>query len=244
MSSKMKKIALVFIIIILFLLINAQVFSQTKEATSSVETASKSANIIEDKESKNFREKIASTVAELYKKNQKAIVGKVLTQNDNNLKIKSEDENEYDIKMDNTLTKIYQISGGQKKEIKISDVKKDSYVIVTGPLIDKTTNANLIYLDEQFLVKSGKITEVNKTDYFLKVLTTEKDNYILDIESYTKQQILNIKTLNIEVTGFSKIKEGDTIHFVVKKGDLVEGKEINRYPAQKILVIPQEYFVK
>jgi hypothetical protein len=46
----------------------------------------------------------------------------------------------------------------------------------------------------------------------------------------------------MEKSGFSKIKEGDTVHFVVKKTG--EEKELNRYSAQKILVIPQEFFIK
>jgi hypothetical protein len=54
--------------------------------------------------------------------------------------------------------------------------------------------------------------------------------------------MLNSKTGEIEKTGFSKIKEADVIHFVVKKSS--EEKEKNRYPTSKILIIPQEYFVK
>ncbi|MDO9027431.1 MAG: hypothetical protein Q7U68_01010, partial [Candidatus Roizmanbacteria bacterium] len=64
----------------------------------------------------------------------------------------------------------------------------------------------------------------------------------------TKQFIVNIKTLEIERVGFSKIKEGDTVHFVVKKTgnplrQLADGGN-NNYSAIKILIIPQEYFIK
>lgn len=53
--------------------------------------------------------------------------------------------------------------------------------------------------------------------------------------------MVNIKTLDLERVGFSKVKEGDTVHFVVKK----TGEEKNNsYSAIKILIIPQEYFIK
>ena len=45
----------------------------------------------------------------------------------------------------------------------------------------------------------------------------------------------------MERIGFSKIKEGDSVHFVFKiSGD----EKNNEYSADKILVIPQEYFIK
>ncbi|EKE14431.1 MAG: hypothetical protein ACD_12C00509G0001 [uncultured bacterium] len=53
--------------------------------------------------------------------------------------------------------------------------------------------------------------------------------------------MINIKTLLKETIGFSKLKEGDTVHFVVKKTGTEKN---NEYSAYKILVIPQEYFIK
>ena len=63
----------------------------------------------------------------------------------------------------------------------------------------------------------------------------------MDIENKTSQQILDIKTLELSSAGFSKLKEGDNVHFVAEKstdeGDM-------RYTATKTIVIPQEYFIK
>ncbi len=39
----------------------------------------------------------------------------------------------------------------------------------------------------------------------------------------------------------SKIKEGDTIHYVLKKTG--KEREANRYSALRVMVIPQEYFI-
>jgi hypothetical protein len=235
----MKKNIINLFIFGLFLTLVVSSSAQTVTVTVEPTTTTSSA---ETKEIQNLKDKIATKVAELQKENQKAIAGVVLSNKDGLVMLKSNDEIEYEVKIDDTLTKIYQIIGAQKKEVKFSDVKKDSYIIVTGPLIDKTVTANFIYLDEQYIVKAGKITDVNSDDYYIKVTTTEKDNYTLDIETTTTSQMLNIKTLTPEKIGFSKIKEGDTIHFVVRKTGKEE--EPNRYSASKILIVPQEYFMK
>lgn len=230
----MKKNIINLFIIILFLILVVSSSAQTISTSSAVKD--------ETKEIKDLKDKIATKVAELQKENQKAIAGSVLSNKDGEVMLKANDDAEYEMKIDDTLTKIYQIVGAQKKEVKFSDVKKDSYIIVTGPLIDKTVTANFIYLDDRFIVRAGKITEVDSEDYFIKVTTTEKDDYILDIETTTISLMLNIKTLTPEKIGFSKIKEGDTVHFVVRKTGQEE--EPNRYSASKILIVPQEYFMK
>ena len=111
-------------------------------------------------------------------------------------------------------------------------------------IVDNVITANVVLIDENFLVNSGKITEVDKENYNIKVLTSDKNTYNLNIETYTKQFMVNIKTLGIEGVGFSKIKEGDTVHFVVKKIGNPPAGGNNNYSATKILIIPQEYFIK
>ena len=112
-----------------------------------------------------------------------------------------------------------------------------------GDSLKKTLSkiASSIFVDESYIVESGKITEVNKDSYSVKVMNSAKEIFTLDVEFYTKQLILNIKTLELERTGFSKIKEGDYAHFVVKRGININD---NKYSVQKILIIPQEYFIK
>jgi len=140
------------------------------------------------------------------------------------------------------LTKIYQIRNNQKNEIKLSQIKKDDYLVVNGPTSETTVSANYIFADEQYLVDVGKITEVDKENYSLKIITSDKETIGLDIETSTKQTILDIKTLELNRTGFSKIKEGDTIHFVIRKS--LPNADKTNFLAIKILIIPQEYFIK
>ena len=224
----MKKAYLIVGLILLFII--PPTYGQTDEATTEA---------ISQKEIQDLKVKIANKVAEL-NKDKKATAGTITDINNDVIKIKNEDNKELIIKIDSELTKYYQIEQAVKKEIKVTDLKKDAYIIVSGLPLENTINANSIYQDKPYIVRSGKITEVNKTDYYLRVMSTDKDEYILDIENITKQQIVNIKTLELERTGFSKIKEGDTIHFVVAAD--ANTKENNRYPLLRFLIIPQEYF--
>ena len=212
-------------------------FAQTKHATP---TASLSTTISpsDEKDIKAFKDKIANVI----KKNDKAISGFVLSKESNIIKISGSDKTQYDIKLDDQLTKYFQISGTAKKEIKSDGISKGDFIIVTGVQTDNTITANSIFIDESYFIDFGRVTAVDKDNYNITVVNTAKETYSLDVETFTKQFILNVKTLAIEKTGFPKIKEGDTVHFVVKK--TVDINKENKYPAQKILIIPQEYFIK
>ena len=204
----------------------------------SAQTATASASASDEKNIQVFKDKIANVI----KKTNKALSGFVTSNNGSVIKIKDANNIAYEIKLDNELTKYFKISGAAKKEIKADDISKDDYIIVTGVLTDKSVAANSIFIDEGYLVGSGKISEVDKDNYSVKVINSAKETFTLDIENSTKQTILNTKSLAIEQTGFSKIKEGDYAHFVVKKG--VSANKDNKYSAEKILIIPQEYFIK
>lgn len=214
---------------------------QTPSSTASATPVSSPTPVI-DKQLQKLKDNLATKAAQLMKQTQEAIAGYVTDVGGTGFKLKTSDEKALEIKTDPLLTKFFQITGNSKKEIKSSDIKKGAYLIISGPRIDKSVTANAIYMDEEFLVSAGKISEVNKDDLSLKVTTSDKDTHTLDIEVSSKQQILNSKTLQLESSGFSKIKEGDTAHFVIKKSG--KNKELNRYSAVRILIIPQEYFLK
>ncbi len=235
----MKKETMLAIAVFIFLLriFQGDVFGV---ATSSALTGSDSAKIKEDKNIIDLKNKLANITR---KKDQKAIAGFVSVKGENLYVVNEGTGEEFLINIDDSLTNFYQIVGVSKKEVKKSEIKKDMYIIVTGPVVEKTINANQIYIDEAFIVQTGKITGINKEDYSLTILTLEKEEYTLDIEASTKQNMINIKTLEIEQTGFSKIKEGDSVHFSAKKTKTEKGFS-NRMAAQKILIIPQEYFIK
>ena len=207
-------------------------------------TASSSPTIEVDKDIQQLKDKVANKVSEIRKENNKAVSGFITNIEGSLIKLSNNGEINQ-VKIDDTLTKFFKVLGISKKEIKNSDLSKDDYAIVSGVVTDNIITANVVLIDENFLVDSGKITEINKDNYSIKVLTSDKNTYDLDIETSTKRYMINIKTLAKETIGFSKLKEGDTVHFVIKKtGNPPAGGKNNNYPAYKILVIPQEYFIK
>jgi hypothetical protein len=213
--------------------------SPTKTATSSATTTPSA----EDKQIETIKKNIANTVQEIQKKGHKAAAGYITSIKDTQVVIKDSLDKTTNVKLDPQLTQVFQISGSTKKDIKQSDLAKNMYIIVSGPLLDNTINANVVYVDEEYFVKSGKIVEVNTTDDSLKISTTERDTVTVDIDSRLKVQIMDSKTLELStITSFTKIKEGDTVHFIYAK----TGKETtpNRFDALKVVVIPQEYFIQ
>ncbi|MCX7956091.1 MAG: hypothetical protein N2593_03260 [Patescibacteria group bacterium] len=232
----MKKILLLFFIFLL--LGGGYIFAQNSTRISSASPVL-TITSTDQKTIDNLKEKVANKVQELMKKNNKAIAGRVFEISDKNIKIKDNFNQNFEIKIDDSLTKFYKILGSSQKEIEKNNIKKNDYLIVSGVVNDKIVDANAIFLDQPFLVDSGKVIEIDKQNYILKIMSSDKTIYNLSIETSTKQQILNIKSLEIEKTGFSKIIIGDIIHFVCEiKGNEKE----NTYEAKKILIIPQEYF--
>lgn len=204
-------------------------------------TATASPTVAEDEDIQMLKEKVANKVTEIRRKNNRATAGIVQSKSVGEIKIKTNEEEDFIIKLDDALTKYFQILGTSKKEIKSDDIEVGDYIIVTGVLNEKIVSANTIFVDERYLVATGRISQVDKENFTLKVITTAKEEIDLDIENSTKQAMINIKTHEAEASGFTKIKEGDTIHFVVKDPTLAPDKS---YSAVKILIIPQEYFIK
>ncbi|MBI5127646.1 hypothetical protein HZA76_04295 [Candidatus Roizmanbacteria bacterium] len=234
---KIKSILLLTIIFLMAFWIN-RVYGQT--ATSSP-TVKPTVTGTDESAIQGLKDKIADKVAEIRKKNNRAVAGRVLSVSSSSMKIKTEDQSDFEVKIDEALTKYYQITGAQQKEIDKENIEKDDYIIITGVISEKSITANSIFIDQEYFVGSGKISEVDSDNYTVKVIAPDKTVYNLSVETFTKQQIVNIKTLEIEKIGFSKIIAGDSIHFAVK---VVGDEKNNTYPADKLLIVPQEYFIK
>lgn len=192
-------------------------------------------------EIQNFKEKLASKVAELQKKEDKALSGFLMQKKDKSLVVETTENEQFSVELDDLLTKYFQVNVSALKEITLDDFEVSDYIIITGPINGKVITANNIYKDENFTSGSGIVSDAGQGDLALKVITLENESLTIDIESATKSKILNIKTLELENLGFSKIKTGDVIHFFYKK---VSNEDKKSYSATKILIIPQEYFSK
>ncbi|MBI1862772.1 hypothetical protein HYS00_01490 [Candidatus Microgenomates bacterium] len=192
------------------------------------------------KDVQDLKDKLATKVAELRKQNQKAISGVITEIDAKTITIKDTDDKSVQVKLDEVLTHAFEITGVVKKEIKVDSLRKGDYIIIAGPSSDNTVTANAIYRDQQYIVGSGKITTVNKTDFTLGVATEDKENVTVDVQNNTKRFLVDSKTFDKEVIGFTKIKEGDTVHYVLIKTG--QEKVKGRYNALRIVIIPQEYF--
>lgn len=215
-----------------FTLVAVPVFSQSPTSTPS--------GTLSDEVDK-LKEKVAEKVEEL-RKNEKATAGVVKSAEEDSWVITDADGNDVSVTIDETLTDFYEIGATKTTDLQQDDIEANDYVFVTGPEIGGSITANAVYRDEEFMVLSGKITEVNDEDFTIRVLTVDKTEYVLDIETKTDQKILAIDTLETSKIGFSKLKEGDSVHFVVKVNP--ENREQTRYSAARILVIPNEYFLQ
>lgn len=146
------------------------------------------------------------------------------------------------VSLDDTLTKYYEIAGTATRDLDQEDIEQGDYVFVMGPHIGDEVTGNAIYRDQSYTILSGKITEVNSDDYTVNIVSLDKTNYTLDIQTRTTQQMMNITSLELEKIGFSKLKEGDSIHVVVKTD--LENQNSTRYDAERIVIIPNEYFIQ
>lgn len=236
----MKKLLIIASLILNFFVFLKITFAQQEKlATPSINLKDSSSLEINDKTIQSLKEKIATKVAQLRQQNKKIVSGIITKKNPEVIELTSENNISYKIIIDDLITKFNSLANNIQKEIKKEELSENDFVIVVGTSIDNSIHAKSIYQDQQYLVYSGKVMEVNKNDYSLKILTSEKDEYVLDIETFTKQQILDIKKLTLISSGFSKIKAGDTIHFVIKR---TQEKKASRFSASRILIIPQEYF--
>ncbi len=120
---------------------------------------------------------------------------------------------------------------GVRTELKIENLEKGDIVTVFGEY-DATLEllkAKLVFIQSVDPIRiAGKITEVNKTDYIITIITPDAKTYMIDFETITKTSLWNGKEL--EKGGFSKLAVGNTIHVT---GSAVPKKE-NRISAARI----------
>jgi hypothetical protein len=79
----------------------------------------------EQKDIDILKQKVADKVAQLSKQNQKAIAGFITSIKGDQITITTRDNTKHTVKADLVLTKVYVISGSQKKEQKYEDLKKE-----------------------------------------------------------------------------------------------------------------------
>lgn len=209
------------------------------EAPGAVEATSSSGI---SKEVEKLKTNLINKVAQIQKKELRVVSGKITEITKNSLEILSDDATVYTVSLDDVVTKYYSLAAGSQKDLEKSNLEKNDYIIVAGIVNDTKVTANTIYVDSHVLVGVGSITTADKNDFSINITSSDREKYTADVETGTKILLLDSKTLALETAGFSKIKEGDSVHYILKVTG--EEKVKNRYSAQKLLIIPQELFMK
>lgn len=222
------------------------VYSMTStydSSTSSKKDTSTSDNskTNEDSTIESLKEKIEKKVDELNQGNKNVVAGTISKISDQTINVTSDGGDQFSVAYDDTITEVYKVNLDEKESISFDDLSKGDRVVISGPSIEKQISANLIYVQESYILGQGVVASLDGTAFTLDVLTQEKDNYTLDIEDDTVQRIMNVESLDVAKSGFSKIKVGDTIHFAIPKK---ENDKAEKVTAVRTFIIPQEYFVE
>lgn len=226
------KILLIIILNFLVLLTGSESKAQTKTPVP-VSPTSEDRDLIEKlKQIEIFKEKIATKVAQVRNEDKGAIYGQIKSIENNNIVVSSlKNDRKINFSED---TLIFKPENNIKKEVKSTDLKKDSFISAFGNYNDnrEILLAKFIYIEEYLTRITGKITDVDKTNFTLTV-KANSTVYLIDIEKYTKTIIFE-KGKGIVKGGFSKFKVGDSVFTVVTPNT----KEENRFFADRIILLP------
>lgn len=235
-------LALVVSLLVVPQVLRAQTTSPTPTQATGEKTATGSASASDSADLKKLRDKLASAVAQLRKKDEQVIAGEITKIDGQTMEIYTQSEATQKIQMDEVLTKYYRIVGAAKEDIQLKDMKVGQYVIITGLRTEGLVSANEIFVDEPFESKAGRIVEINSATFTFKLETYDKESLTINVERSVTQEYMNPTTLGVGAGGFSLMKEGDVAHVVYRVPSLKS--QATSITPMRILIIPQGYFAK
>jgi len=228
-----------FIFLIIFLLTailgggRAKTVHAANESTSAAgkSTVTLTPTTDKAKQIEDLKERLATKVAQLRQTQPRAVTGIVKSITVSTATIETDTK---DLKLELTDDiKVIQYLKGVRTKLSLDSLAKGDRVVIFGEY-DTTLDlwqAKLILIYTQTGERvSGTITNVDKVGYTLTLATSEKREYVIDIEKNSKTNSWD-KVNGITKSGFSKLTVGDTIHVL---GVAVPKKE-NRLSAVRIL---------
>lgn len=202
------------------------VFSATSSGTIS---PSPTSTVIDNlKKIQNLKEKIATKVAEIRQKEKAGLYG-IIKKIDNTsatVAVKNQDKS-FSLTED---TIYFSLTDGTKKDSSLKNLKESDAVTILGYYDESKTvlSAKYIYIEKPNLHLTGKIADIDKTNYTLTVKDL-KGSTVVDIENFTKINAFT-KEKGLVKIGFSKLNIGDTIHLIASQN----AKDENRATALRI----------
>lgn len=188
-----------------------------------------------------LKEKIATKVAELRKKSKTALSGYIKNVSDDNIELEKNGDQDTQIALDEAVTSFFTADLEKTTEAEENITKAKDYIVAFGESIDGVFQATAVYKDSNYLTLFGTVTDTNKSNFTIEVVTFDKEQYTLDIEKNTVQNVMSESLNKLEKGGFSKAAVGDFIHFVIKKD---QGGDKKTYSAVRILTVPQKFVKK
>lgn len=231
-------IALIIFLSSIGMQISAAPSPTPQDSTSPAPTVSDKTKQIDD-----LKERLATKVAELKQSQRQAIYGTIKSVSISTFTVETATK---DLKIELTDDiKIFQKLKGVRTALTIDDLAKGDLVTVFGEY-DATLEllkAKVVFIQSADPIRvAGKITEVNKTDYTITIVTSDTKTYTIDFETITKTSVWNGKEL--EKGGFSKLVVGDIIHVtgtaVAKQENRVSAARITNIGSDTPAVTPTE----
>lgn len=182
------------------------------------------------KQIKILKEKIATKVAELRENEMSAIAGTVKAVEESSMTIQSL-KGERRVTMSEDV-QVYMLSDKGRSDSNAAKIKQGDTISAIGYVETgkQTLVASYIYIRNQTTQHfSGNITDIDRTNFTITVKGKQQE-FLVDIEKYTKTMAFDRKQDAMVRTGFSKLAVGDTVHVAATPN----AKEENRFSALRI----------
>lgn len=229
-----KMLALIFVLQYVNFAVEAQ--SPKLSPTATVTPTKTNAPNTVDHNVTALKEKIADKVEELQKKNKTTISGTITNIENRTITVEDRDSKKHLITHDDLLTKVKTITDKTVKDADFSSLKKDQYVVVTGIMLEDVFTPQTIFSFKKYDVISGKVADLNKTEFSVDILITDTRTITVDIESGTKQLSFDKASSSLKKGGFAQIKVGDYIHAVYL---MPSENTFSRVSALRTILLPQ-----
>lgn len=233
-SKKLKKILIIFSIFFAVLLTTWFSTKNLLHAQDTDETATIPAEKIQ-----KLKEDVATKVAELRKRQKRAVYGTISSIEKDQISLKT-NIGEFIFNVDSDVIYSDITAKGESKRIKFSDLQKGQNATIFGkkPLDEDATLAKVVIRRAFPYQSSGIVTNVDIDNGTFTIKTIDDQKIVLDVERYTVNQAFT-EDKGIIRWGLSKIENNDRVHIVALQNE----KEENRFSTLKILVLPNSLFL-
>lgn len=206
----MKKIFIIFSLFLTLSPVTVYAATPTPKLTKTTPTPTQKVDVSQklDQQINELKEKIASRVSELNLVEKRGVIGIVSDISGSQITLKDVNNNVQFVDVD----EITKFSSASNKTFGLSDIKKGTRLSVLGLYNKQSTRILARFVDTTVdpTFVSGTISDLDKTNFYITIITLDKKQVKIDVETSTK---INSYTKADGVTryGFSKLAIGDRV---------------------------------